>query len=781
MASSISYAKRRLIRERITICGRVQGVGCRPFVYRLAYEAALSGFVRNNTQGVLIEVQGGKAAVEQFKKRLLDCRHPDYPPLLKIASLTTSTVEPVAGDNSFCIADSESAGTPISQVVPDCAVCKSCLSEMNNPADKRYRYPFINCTHCGPRYSIIRSIPYDRINTTMAEFAMCNDCRRQYDDVQDRRFHAQPVACPVCGPAVRLTDAEGNTIEDDSDKAIARCAKILLDGGIAAIKGLGGYHLAADAHNEKAVCELRCRKRRDSKPFAMMAASVDTVNRYAVVDSVSQQLLESPQAPIVLLDKIEPNTLAPSVADGLNRLGFMLCYTPLHYLLFAQPGIEVLVMTSANLSDEPLICKDQQALDELGSIADVFLMHNREIYRPIDDSVLHIVNRQPAFLRRARGYVPAPIIRNKPAPKDIFAAGGDLKNTVCFVKGNQYLISEHIGDLVDGKVFRHYVRCIEHLRQLFDVKPQAAACDLHPSYLSSQFVQQAGIPVLRIQHHWAHIASVLADCGEQGPVIGLAADGTGYGTDGAVWGGECLIASLMEFERFGHLAYYPLAGGDRAAKEAIRPLVGLLAPDGNFDGLAEYLDVLNEIESDVEKIRLICLQIQKGLNTVATSSLGRLFDAAAALAGAGTVNRYEAQLPMHLEAVTARGVEETYPIHLYSNGSCLCLSPAPIIKMVIEDIRNSLDVPVIAARFQNAVCEGLLQLALQARQQRNLNTAALSGGVFCNRYLANRLISRLQQEKFRVLWKQSVPVSDGGISLGQAAIAAEMLDKGKGW
>ncbi|HOK95076.1 MAG TPA: carbamoyltransferase HypF [Anaerohalosphaeraceae bacterium] len=770
-----------MIRERITICGRVQGVGCRPFVFRLAQEAGLCGYVRNDTQGVFIEVQGSKAAIEKFKSQLLDCQNPAYPPLLKIVSLTVCPLDPVSGENGFSIADSDPAGTPASQVTPDCAVCKACLNEMNNPADRRYRYPFINCTHCGPRYSIVRAIPYDRANTTMDAFSMCSVCRRQYADVLDRRFHAQPVACPVCGPAIRLTDADGNTIEADSDKAIARCAEILLRGGIAAIKGLGGYHLAADAHNERAVSELRRRKRRDAKPFALMAASVETVSCYAIVDPLSRQLLESPQAPIVLLDKIQPNALAPSVANGLHRLGFMLCYTPLHYLLFAQPGIAVLVMTSANLSDEPLICKDQQALDELGGIADVFLMHNREIYRPIDDSVLHTVNNQPAFLRRARGYVPAPVFRSKPASKDIFAAGGDLKNTICFVKGNQYLVSEHIGDLADAKVFRHYVRSIEHLQQLFDVRPQAAVCDLHPGYLSSQFAQQAGIPLLRVQHHWAHIASVLADCNEQGPVIGLAADGTGYGTDGAVWGCECLIASLTEFERFGHLAYYPLAGGDKAAQEAIRPLVGLLAPDGNFGCLTEYMDILNRIEPDVEKIHLICLQIQKRLNTVATSSLGRLFDAAAALAGAGAVNRYEAQLPMHLEAMTARGAEEGYPVQLDSEGAQICLSPAPIIKAMIKDIRDGMDASVIAARFQNAVCEGLLQMAFCARQKRQLNTVALSGGVFCNRYLANRLIVRLQQEQFRVLWKQSVPVSDGGISLGQAAIAAEMLDKGKGW
>ena len=587
----------------------------------------------------------------------------------------------------------------------------------------------------------------------------------------DRRFHAQPVACPVCGPKIWLADQRGDTIESDSDRTIARCAKILRDGKIAAIKGLGGFHLAVDATNEQAVQELRKRKYRDAKPFAMMAASIETIEKYAIVDEVSQKLLQSPESPIVLLDKKKPNSIASAATFGTNRFGFMLCYTPLHHLLFAEDGIEVLVMTSANLSDEPLICNNEQAVEDLGEMADVFLMHDRDIFRQVDDSVVHEVNGQAAFLRRARGYVPTPIYRDVPVGKEIFAAGPDLKNTFCFVKGDQYLMSEHIGDLADGRVYRHYVKSVEHLQNLFEVKPEVVVCDLHPGYLSTHYAEQfKDVELIRVQHHWAHIASALADANEEGPVIGLVADGTGYGTDGAIWGCECLIASLTEFERLGHLAYYPLAGGDKASKEAIRPLIGLLGPDG----IDEYTDILARIEPDADKVRLICTQIEKGLNTVQTSSLGRLFDAVAVLVGLGTKNRFEAELPMALESIIADGVDDSYTMELADVEGVFQLQYKPMLQGILSDIHHNINAGIVAAKFHNAICEGLLALAQKAREKAGLNDVALSGGVFCNRYLANRMIRRLQDEGFRVLWKKSVPVNDGGIALGQAAIAAAM-------
>jgi hydrogenase maturation protein HypF len=743
-------------------------------VYRQAKAFALTGTVCNDTHGVTIEVQGGVDALDGFLNALRDMTQDDYPALMNISDCRTEIIHAIDNESDFTITQSNAAGDPVSQVTPDCATCKACLEEMNDPADFRYRYPFINCTHCGPRYSIIQTIPYDRPNTTMVSFEMCDKCVEQYKDVADRRFHAQPVACPACGPKIWLADNQGETIETNSDAAIAACADVLRKGGIAAIKGIGGFHLAVDATNNQAVAELRKRKHRDTKPFAMMAAGVEAVRRYAFVDDISKKLLQSPEAPIVLLDKKEPNGIAPSVAFGTNRFGFMLCYAPLHHLLFAENGIDVLVMTSANLSDEPLICSNEQALDELAEIADVFLMHDRDIYRQVDDSILHVVNNQPALLRRSRGYVPTPIARSQASKVHIFAAGSDLKNTFCFVKGNQYLMSEHIGDLADGRVYRHYTRSVEHLRKLFEVDPKVVVCDLHPGYLSTHFAQQLeDVQLIQVQHHWAHIASALADYDEPGPVIGLVADGTGYGTDGAIWGCECLIASLTEFERFGHLAYYPLAGGDKASKEAIRPLVGLLGADG----ISQNADLLTAIEPDADKIQMIAMQIEKGLNTTQTSSLGRLFDAAAALLGLGVYNRFEAELPIALEASIQPGIDDAYPIELFEESGVWNLQHRPIVQGIIEDLRRGIDKGVIAARFHNSICDGLLAFAKKARQMSGISTAALSGGVFCNCYLANRLIEHLKKDKFRVLWKRSVPVNDGGISLGQAAIASAMIEK----
>ena len=782
-----------LLRRQITIRGRIQGVGCRPFIYRLAVKSGLTGTVRNDTRGVTIEIQGDEVDLDAFTTRLNDSAAPDYPALMLIVECDVENIATVENESVFQIIESDSSGQPVSQVTPDCATCSACLKEMNDSNDFRYRYPFINCTHCGPRYSIVKTIPYDRPNTTMDEFAMCEKCRSQYTDVLNRRFHAQPVSCPQCGPKIWLTDNQGQTIEKDSDKVISQCATVLKKGGIAAIKGIGGFHLAVDATNEQGVQKLRKRKHRDAKPFAMMAASIDIVRKYAAVDEIAEKFLKRPEAPIVLLDKREPDggtgfqpvitarmavplAIAPSVAFGTHRFGFMLCYAPLHHLLFAEGGIEVLVMTSANLSDEPLICNNEQAIAELSEIADVFLMHDREIHRQVDDSVVHEVNGQAAFLRRARGYVPTSIYRKKSSCKEIFAAGPDLKNTFCFVKGDQYLISEHIGDLEDGRVYRHYVKSVDHLRNLFEVSPEVVVCDLHPGYLSTHFAEQIkDVELIHVQHHWAHIASTLADANEAGSVIGLVADGTGYGTDGAIWGCECLIASLTEFERFGHLAYYPLAGGDKASKEAIRPLVGLLGPED----IKKYADLLSQVEPDMDKIELIASQIQKGLNTVQTSSLGRIFDVVAAIVGVGTKNRFEAELPMALEAEIIKGVEDAYSIELKEVEEVFRLQYKPIIHGVLADVQSGVDKGVIAAKFHNTICEGLLALAVKARERTGLSDAALSGGVFCNRYLANRMIGRLQEQQFRVLWKKSVPANDGGIALGQAAIAAAMFEKEK--
>ncbi|MHC4426245.1 MAG: Kae1-like domain-containing protein, partial [Planctomycetota bacterium] len=500
---------------------------------------------------------------------------------------------------------------------------------------------------------------------------------------------------------------------------------------------------------------------------------------YAIVSGLAEQLLKSPQSPIALLPRKKDCPIAPSVAGGVDSYGFMLCYAPLHYLLFAR-NIEVLVMTSGNISDEPLICRNELALERLGCVADAFLMHDREIYRQVDDSILHLVEEQPVLLRRARGYVPTPIFMEENCREDIFAAGADLKNTFCFAKENQLICSEHIGDLEDADVYHHYVDSMEHLRKLFEVEPEVVACDLHPTYLSTRYALSIPkVKVVHVQHHWAHIASVLAEHRLSGPVIGLSADGTGYGTDGAIWGCECMIASLEKFERFGHLAYYPLAGADRASKEAIRPALSLLREAyGSGFSLQKFDWLLRRIEPDVNKVQIISEQLEKGVNCVETSSLGRAFDAVAAMLGLGNYNHFDAQLPMAIEAIVVHGVEERYDFQLIStDGEAIKLDLGKMLRQLIADIQKGRPPGVISAKFHNTLAAALLEMAKAAKESTKLNMVALSGGVFCNRYLINRLVKLLKKTGFSVLFNRDVPSNDGGISVGQAAIAATLAER----
>jgi hydrogenase maturation protein HypF len=746
-------------------------------VFKEARALGLYGFVYNDTKGVTVELQGGEEKIAEFLVRL---RGADKPPMAEIKSCEAVDIAVVEGEDKFIIKASDSEGTALSQVTADMIVCRDCLGEMGDENDFRYGYPFINCTNCGPRYSIVKNIPYDRPNTTMLAFEMCEKCAAQYTDITDRRFHAQPVACSKCGPEVWLTDSKGEKIKSQTDEVLTEAGRLLLDGKIVAIKGIGGFHLAVNAFDEKAVKRLRDLKRRDHKPFAMMADSVEKIKEYADVSELAEKVLKSPQCPIVLLPKKENSAIAESVAEGVNTYGFMLCYTPLHYLLFSK-DIEVLVTTSGNISDEPLICDNEFALERLGSVADAFLMHDREIYRQVDDSIVHIVGEQPVLLRRARGYVPTPIVTEQRCGQDIFAAGGDLKNTFCFAKQNQLICSEHIGDLEDAEVYHHYIGSIEHLGRLFEIEPKVAACDLHPGYLSTQYA--SSIPearIVRVQHHWAHIASVLVEHEFEGPVIGLSADGTGYGTDGAIWGCECLIASLGDFERFGHLAYYSLAGADKASKEAIRPVVGLLKQTYGSDfELCKFRWLLERIEPDGnKKAQVILEQIEKQINTVETSSLGRVFDAVAAMVGLGCYNHFEAQLPMALEAIIVNGIEEHYEFELISTtGKPVELSLSKMVKQLIGDIQEGEARGFISAKFHNTMAAALLEMAKKAREVQELNTVALSGGVFCNRYLTNRLIKLLKKSDFCVLFNRDVPSNDGGVSLGQAAIAVNLVNR----
>jgi len=759
-------------RQRISITGQVQGVGFRPAVYRIARSLELSGIVYNDTKGVTVELQGKAEKIAEFLARLQS--NADKPPLAEITSCDVVDIPVIEAETEFVIEMSDSQGSALSQVTADIATCRDCLAEMADKKDFRYGYPFINCTNCGPRYSIVKTIPYDRPNTTMSVFEMCEKCAAQYKDVRDRRFHAQPVACGSCGPQIQLIDSTGKTISNQTEKVITKTAKLLLSGKIVAIKGIGGFHLAADALNNDAVQRLRRRKKRDHKPFAMMAESIEQIEEYAIVNELAERLLSNPQSPIVLLPKKPDSPIAPSAAEGVSTFGFMLCYAPLHYLLFAR-NIKVLVMTSGNISDEPLICKNENALERLGDVADAFLMHDREIYRQVDDSILHFVDDQPAFLRRARGYVPTPILMEKSCRADIFAAGADLKNTFCFAKQNQLICSEHIGDLEDADVYHHYIDSIEHLRGLFEVEPKIVACDLHPGYLSTRYaLLMPDVKIIQVQHHWAHIASVLVEHGLEGPVIGLAADGTGYGTDGAIWGCECLIASLEKFERFGHLSYYSLAGGDKASKEAIRPVLSLLKKAyGSKFTLEKFEWLLERIELDKNKLQMISEQLEKNVNCVETSSLGRVFDAVAAILGLGSYNHFDAQLPMALEAVAAPNIDDYYELEAYSPpGEPHRFGLKEIFRQLVFDVKNGVDADIVSAKFHNTISEMLLGFAVICRSETNLNTVAMSGGVFCNRYLANRLVKQLKKNDFTVLLNRNVPSNDGGIALGQAAIAA---------
>jgi hydrogenase maturation protein HypF len=771
-------------RKRIIITGRVQGVGFRPAVYRIATSLALTGNARNDTRGVTIELQGSPERIDAFIERL---KGPDKPPLAKIKSCRAEQINIVENEDKFRIASSDPSGQAVSEVTADMATCSDCLREMNDQTDFRSRYPFINCTNCGPRYSIVRTIPYDRPNTTMSVFPMCPKCQSQYKDISDRRFHAQPVACPDCGPNIYLTDSRGKIDENDSDAAVKVTAQTIADGKIAAVKGLGGFHLAVNALDSAAVARLRERKKRDHKPFALMAACIDKIKQFAHVSLEAEEVLKSPESPIVILPKLNDCSIAPGVADGINTLGFMLCYTPLHFLLFAEPEIEVLVMTSGNISDEPLICGNQKALDRLGSLADVFLMHNRDIYRQVDDSIVHIVDGQPIPLRRARGFVPTPIILSKnnttnkttnsshPCP-EILAAGSDLKNTFCLFKADKFIPSEHIGDLEDAEVYHHFLDSIQHLSGLYEFKPEIIACDLHPGYFSTRWaINQSDAEILQVQHHWAHIASVLSEHNIEGPVIGIECDGTGYGTDRAIWGCECMIADLDNFERFGHLAYYDLPGGDKASKEAIRSVLGILyhAYDGKID-IDDLGWLTDRIEPDREKIKLILEQIEKQLNTAKTSSLGRIFDAVAAITGLGNYNHYEAQLPMMLESAIQHRCDDAYSCQIQTpQAKPVQLNLDNMFHELIEDVRADTPTPIMAAKFHNCIARGLQIMARAAREKSDLSVAALSGGVFCNRYLLNRLKNLLKQDGFEVVYNVQVPSNDGGISLGQAAIAAK--------
>ena len=838
----------RRTRLKLTVRGAVQGVGFRPFVFRLATGLGLAGWVNNSPQGVFIEAEGPRAELEKFLLRL----EIEKPPRSFIQSLEASWLDP-AGYTAFEIRPSETGGNKTALVLPDIATCPDCLREIFDPKNRRHRYPFTNCTNCGPRFSIIESLPYDRANTSMKAFTMCPQCRAEYDDPRDRRFHAQPNACPVCGPWLELwkgsrvcENAESPRSHERGYGALLAAAKAIREGKIVAVKGLGGFHLMTDARNDKAVRLLRERKQREEKPFALMFPSLESVKAECEVSPLEERLLRSPESPIVLLRQIRnpKSEIRNSCAPGNPYLGAMLPYTPLHHLLMAELGFPV-VATSGNLSDEPICTDEREALERLGGIADVFLVHNRPIVRHVDDSIVRVMLDRELVLRRARGYAPLPItiggassasphnqgVAELRPPKIILAVGAHLKNAVALSVGNQVFISQHIGDLETEQAHSAFRRVIADFEKLYEVRPQIIAADLHPDYLSTKFalerrpparhesentgdqpaVPEAGAPiVMQVQHHIAHVLSCMAENEIAPPALGVSWDGTGYGLDGTVWGGEFFLVTNESIERIAHLRPFRLPGGDKAVKEPRRTALGLLY-EISGDAIFERTGAAPVAAFSAPELATLKTMLAKKLNSPVTTSMGRLFDAVASLINLRQQIRFEGQAAMELEfaldgveteqryelplvksaeqsrtgvppvrrAPQCEQTKETTSVSLCSTGAgetpallSLVLDWSPMIEAILADVKNGIPVATISARFHNALAESIVAVAKHAGQNR----VVLSGGCFQNRYLTERAVRRLQAEGFRPYWHQRVPPNDGGIALGQVVAAQRQME-----
>ncbi len=750
------------VRTLVRVEGVVQGVGFRPFVYALATRLGLTGHVGNDAGGVFVEIEGPRARVGDFLASLTR----DAPRLARIERVSTTPITP-NGTTGFAIVPSDPGGQRRALVSADSATCGDCLRELADPADRRFGYPFINCTNCGPRFTIVRDVPYDRPLTTMAGFAMCADCAAEYHDPADRRFHAQPVCCPVCGPRPRLLGAAGDEL---TGEPLKQSARLLAEGHVLAVKGLGGYHLAADAGSQDAAAKLRARKHREDKPFALMAADVDGVRGLcapAAVDAAAQALLTSGRRPIVLLRRSAQARVADAVAPGSHHLGVMLPYTPLHHLLLRELGRPI-VLTSGNVSDEPIAYQDEDALARLAGIADEFLAHDRPIHIRTDDSVVRSVRGRPMLLRRSRGYTPEPVTIRPRFARPVLACGAELKSTFCLGKDDHAFISHHIGDLENFETFTSFTEGISHFQRLFDVTPQVVAHDLHPEYLSTKYaLQREGVELTGVQHHHAHIASCLADNGEEGPVIGVAFDGLGYGTDATIWGGEFLLADLTGFERAGHLATVPMPGGAAAIRQPWRMAAAYL--DAAYPGgLPGGLDIERR---NAPRWGDVLTMARRGINAPVTSSAGRLFDAVAAILGVRDVISYEGQAAVELEQRAALSEDAGYAAAI-EEGDPLRIAGADLVRAVTCDLLAGVGAGVIAARFHNGVAETIVAACLLLRERCGLGVVALSGGVFQNLLLLDRTVAGLERAGFRVLVHSQVPPNDGGISLGQAAVAA---------
>jgi hydrogenase maturation protein HypF len=749
-------------RLRVVLRGAVQGVGFRPFVYRLAGELGLVGWVSNSPRGVFLEVEGPSDRLHAFLLRL----ESERPAHASIQSLEYSFLPP-AGFHVFEIRASDETGEPTALVLPDIATCPDCLREILDPANRRYGYPFTNCTHCGPRFSILRALPYDRRHTTMAAFPLCAACRAEYEDPTDRRFHAQPTACPTCGPHLAAWDPHGAVLAE-RQAALRAAVEILRQGGILALKGIGGFQLLVDARDEAAVRRLRTRKAREAKPLALLAPSLDWTRQTCRVSTLEARLLQAPEAPIVLLRRCHggDDAVASSVAPGSPELGVMLPCSPLHHLLMRELGFPV-VATSGNLSDEPICTDEREALDRLRDIADGFLVHDRPIARHVDDSVVRILLGRELVLRRARGYAPLPIRLPVSLPPTL-AVGAHLKNAVAIAVGQDAFLSQHIGDLETPQAFAAYQQVVDDFHTLYALRPTRVAADAHPDYLSSRDAARRGLPVIRVQHHYAHVLACMAENGLTGPALGIAWDGTGYGLDRTIWGGEFLRMTESGFERVAHLRTFRLPGGEQAIREPRRSAIGLLHA---FLGPAAMAmdDLIPVRDFSIEERKVILQALIRNLNCPVTSSVGRLFDAVAALAGLRQVTLFEGQAAMELEwALAESAADGAYPMTVKEGTGPLVLDWEPMIRALLDDLGSGVPLAAVAARFHHGLADSIVAVARRIGER----TVLLSGGCFQNRYLTERAVRRLTEAGFSPHWHQRVPPNDGGIALGQLLAAA---------
>jgi len=753
------------LRLRVHIQGIVQGVGFRPYVYQLAHQHRLNGYVVNTPKGVEIEVEGGQEALQHFLQELPKTA----PPLATITQIDTEEL-PAANYYNFEIKSSEEGEERAALISPDTATCSDCLRELFDRQDRRYLYPFINCTNCGPRYTIINDIPYDRPKTSMAGFTMCNDCSREYYDPMDRRFHAQPNACWSCGPQVWLADGEGKDLSIKNP--ISEAADLLNQGAILAVKGLGGFHLAVDATQKEAVERLRWRKGREEKPLALMSSTLEQIETYAFIGEDERQLLTSAKRPIVIVPKRPGNIIASEVAPRNRYLGVMLPYTPVHHLLLSHPFV-ALVMTSGNISEEPIAIDNLEAVKRLGNIADYFLFHDRDIILRSDDSVLRIARGRPRQIRRSRGYVPVPIFLRKSVPQ-VLALGGELKGTICLTKENRAFVGQHIGDLENLETLEFLEETVDHLQRILEVRPSLLVHDLHPDYLTTQVAEeQDELPTLAVQHHHAHVVSCMAEHGLKGKVLGLALDGTGYGEDGTVWGGEILLADEKLYERVAHFEYVPMPGGSKAIKEPWRMAVAYLWATFGEGIFQEGLPLSRKW--DRGQIEVLVQMMQRGLNSPLTSSCGRLFDGVAALAGLRDHIAYEGQAAIELEQLM-EPTTERYEYEFKEVGEKLLLSPTAIFKQVYEDVVSGVRPPLISGKFHQTLIEMFAEVSLYLCKLHGLNRVVFSGGVFQNVFLLENLEERLAVSGLEAYTPELIPANDACISLGQAVIGAMSLE-----